>query len=247
MGVVTANRLTVVMPVFNEAATLDTVLDDVIRHVLDQVDDSVLAVVDDRSSDSTPEILSAACDRDPRISVIANPVNVGHGRSVRTGFDRSSSEWILHIDSDGQLDLADFARLWELRSDHDLVLGVRTQRNDPNHRLILTRFTRSLASALARHRIADANTPFKLVRRSLFDHLSPSIPETAFAPSILIAIGAHRAGARVAETSITHIARPYGRSTLRLFRLARAAALCAAQTARFSIRRVPPFRSGGPA
>ena len=106
---------------------------------------------------------------------------------------------------------------------------------------MLTRVTRAIASVLARHRIADANTPFKLIRRSLFDHLAPSIPATAFAPSILVAIGALRADARVAEIPITHIARPYGRSTLRLFRLAGAAARCTGQTVRFAIRRIRPF------
>ncbi|MEO6652967.1 MAG: hypothetical protein ABIP17_09955, partial [Ilumatobacteraceae bacterium] len=87
----------------------------------------------------------------------------------------------------------------------------------------------------------DANTPFKLIRRTLFDHLAPMIPATAFAPSILIVIGAYRCGARIADVSITHLERPHGLSTLRLGRLAAAAARSAAQTIVFSIRRIEKF------
>lgn len=240
---VTPPRLTAVMPVHNEAAALGSVLDDVRRHVLDVVP-SELVAVDDQSTDETATILAAAQHDDPRIRVLTNERNRGHGPSVRRAIDASSGDWILHIDSDGQIDLSEFPRLWALIDDHDLVLGVRTRRNDPKHRLVLTRATRLLASAMARHRVVDANTPFKLIRRTLFDHLAPALPPTTFAPSILIVVGAHRCGARVGETAIAHLARPHGRSTLRVGRLARAVAVSTVQTIGFSLRQFEPYEAG---
>ena len=237
----TSVRLTVVMPVYNEAAALSAVLGDITTHVLDSVTDCELLVVDDNSTDASTSILADAQSRDPRIRVLSNSANLGHGPSVRRGIDESTSEWILHLDSDGQFDLAEFPRLWELADDHDLVLGIRSERHDPFHRIVLTQATRALASVLSRHRVRDANTPFRLVRRSLFDHLRPAIPADTFAPAIAVVIGAYRSGARVTDVEVTHLARPHGRSTLRVGRLARAAATSALQTIVISSRRFSPF------
>jgi dolichol-phosphate mannosyltransferase len=234
-------RLSVVMPVYNEASVLSTVLGDIATLVLDAVPDSELVVVDDNSTDRSSQLLAAAHVRDPRVRVLTNAANRGHGPSVRRGIDESTGDWILHLDSDGQFDLADFARLWALVDDHDLVLGVRSERNDPFHRIALTLATRSLASVLARHRIRDANTPFRLVRRSLFDHLRPAIPADTFAPAIAVVVGAYRSGARVTDVEVTHLARPHGRSTLRVGRLVRAAGESAFQTVSFATRRLPRY------
>jgi glycosyltransferase involved in cell wall biosynthesis len=234
-------RLSVVMPVYNEASVLSSVLDDIATHVLDAVPDSELVVVDDNSSDRSPQLLAETHANDPRVRILTNVTNRGHGPSVRRGIDESTGEWILHLDSDGQFDLTDFARLWALADDNDLVLGVRSERNDPFHRLVLTRATRALASALARHRVRDANTPFRLVRRTLFDHLRPAIPPDTFAPAIAVVIGAYRSGARVTDVEVTHLARPHGQSTLRVGRLARVATTSAFQTISFATRRLPRY------
>ncbi len=233
--------LTVVMPVYNEAAVLTSVLADITSNVLESVADSELVVVDDNSSDASSSILAEAQTLDPRIRVFTNDTNCGHGPSVRRGIDHSTGDWILHLDSDGQFDVADFARLWDRADNSDLVLGIRSDRHDPFHRIVLTNATRALASILARRRIRDANTPFRLVRRSLFDHLRPSIPPETFAPAIAVVIGAHRSGARVTDVDVTHLARPHGRSTLRVGRLVSVAGQSAAQTIAFSARRVRRF------
>jgi glycosyltransferase involved in cell wall biosynthesis len=235
--------LSVVMPVFNEAAVIEAVLADLRREVLDRVPGSELVVVDDCSTDATPAILAAVAASDGRVRLRTNPSNVGHGPSVRRGLDAARGEWIFQIDSDDQVDLTLFADLWDRRAEADLLRGVRVVRHDPHHRLVLTRVTRLFVSALARRWLRDANVPFKLVRTDLVRHLAPLMPADAFAPSILIAIGASRAAARVTEVEIRHRARPHGSSSLRVGRLARACLRAGAQTLRFALRRTPPYRT----
>ena len=242
---VTDVALSVVVPVHDEEAVIDHVVAAIVREVLDAVPASELVIVDDTSNDSTPARLAAHAAADPRVTVLRNDVNRGHGPSLRRAIDASSGDWILHLDSDGQFDPSELPSLWERRDDADLVLGVRRARHDPRHRLVLTTLTRTFVSALAGRRVRDANTPFKLIRRSLMDHLAPYVPEDAFAPSILIVLGAARAGARIVEVDVTHLARPHGRSSLRLGRLGRAVARSAVQTIRFRIRPIPPFTDAG--
>ena len=236
--------LTVVMPVYNEEPVIATVLADVTRNVLDLVPGSELIVIDDCSTDGTAALLAEASAADQRISVRRNAANSGHGISVRNGFGAAHGDWIFQIDSDGQVELDQFAGFWAARDDADLVMGMRVRRNDPLHRLVLTRVTRLVVSVLARRRLRDANVPFKLVRRDLFEHLSPLIPANAFAPSIMLALGAARSGARITELEIRHLPRPHGKSTIRVFRLARACSLSFRQTVRFGAAKVPPYHSG---
>jgi dolichol-phosphate mannosyltransferase len=234
--------LTVVMPVYNEAANLDRVVADIVRHVLDRVTESELLVVDDHSTDSSPQLLAEAAVDDPRIRITTNASNRGHGPSVRSGWVRGTSEWILTVDSDGQVDLAAFDELWRRRHDADLVLGARVRRDDPLHRVLVTAGTRTLARVLARRRLIDANTPFKLIRRSLLDHVAAVIPEHAFAPTVLLVVGAARSGARISEVPVRQLPRLHGRSTLHPRRLARAVLQCTRETmavARADIGRFP--------
>lgn len=233
--------LSVVMPVYNEAVGVADVVADIVTRILDTVPGSELIIVDDRSTDDTAALLAGLAAAEPRIRVLVNDVNMGHGRSVRRAMDASTGAWIFHLDSDGQVDVSEFDLLWRHHDDNDLVLGVRVTRHDPIHRLLLTRFTRTMVSALARRWVRDANVPFKLIRRELYDHLSPSIPPTAFAPSILIVLGAHRTRARVTEVETTHLPRRHGRSTLRLGRLADAVRRSTVETVGFSRRRLAPF------
>jgi glycosyltransferase involved in cell wall biosynthesis len=244
MGVI-APTLSVVVPVHDEEAVIDDVVVAIVREVLDTVPASELVIVDDASNDSTPFVLAAHADADPRITVLRNDVNRGHGPSLRRAIDASSGAWILHLDSDGQVDPSELARLWDRRHEADLVLGVRRARHDPRHRVVLTTFTRALVSALAGRRIHDANSPFKLIRRPLMDHLAPHVPEDAFAPSILIVLGAARAGARIVEIDVTHLARPHGRSSLRLGGLGRAVARSTIQAVRLRRQSISSFGRPG--
>jgi dolichol-phosphate mannosyltransferase len=222
--------LSVVMPVYNEAAHVERVVTEVVRGVLDRVPDSELLVVDDHSTDASPTLLAEAAAADPRIVVLTNSTNRGHGPSVRRGWEHGTSEWILTVDSDGQVDLAAFDALWARRHDSDLVLGARVSRGDPLHRTVVTAGARALASALAHRRVIDANTPFKLFRRSLLEHVAPLMPERAFAPTVLLVVGAARSGARIAEVPVRQLPRLHGRTTLHARRLARAVVQCTRET-----------------
>lgn len=241
----TASRsLDVVMPVYNESEILTQVLGDIRRQILDNVDGARLLVIDDRSTDDSLELLHRAASEDSRIVVMTNEQNLGHGRSVRRGFDTSEAEWVLQIDSDGQIDLGDFATLWAARDRGPLVIGTRVNRSDPRHRLVLTRVTNLIVSALCGRRIVDANVPFKLVGRQLMQRLLPLMPTNAFAPSIMLVVGACADRRPPVVVTVRHLARPYGASTLRPLRLAKACLTAAGQTLQFTWRAKRTLRRG---
>lgn len=220
MGAVAVD-LSVVVPVYNEAGTIETLVRDVERDVVPRFAHVEMIVVDDASTDGTAAILDRLAAERPWLEVQRAERNAGHGPSVMWGLRRAGAEWIFQIDSDGQFVVAEFTRLWERRDEADLVLGVRVERHDPAHRLLLTRAVRFATSVLAGRAIEDVNTPFRLVRRSLWTELEALIPPDTLAPNVVVTLGAARHGARTVAVPVTHLPRQAGTSTLRPFRLLR--------------------------
>jgi glycosyltransferase involved in cell wall biosynthesis len=213
--------LTVVVPVYNEADSIEALVRDVEREVVPLIGRIEVIIVDDASTDGTPAILDRLAAERPWLDVRHAERNAGHGPSVMRGLGRASADWIFQLDSDGQFVVGEFPRLWGRRHDADLVLGVRVQRHDPTHRLLLTRAVRLATSILAGRDIQDVNTPFRLLRRSLWTRLEPLIPPDTLAPNIHVTLGAAILGARTIDVSVTHLPRQGGTSTLRPLRLLR--------------------------
>ncbi len=228
--------LTVVVPVYNEAPAIEAVVKDivVVAHDL-AAGRSEVIVVDDGSSDGTGAIVDRLAVDMPQLMVV-HQRNRGHGPALLVGFDRARGGWIAHLDSDDQIPADELTRLWERRAGADLVLGVRTVRADPRHRLVLSAVVRRVVSVLAARPVRDANVPCKLVSRSLWAEARPLLADGTFAPSISLVMVAARRGRSIREVPVAHRARVSGVSSLRPVRLARAVVVSGAQTVRLAFR-----------
>ena len=228
--------VSVVVPVWNERPAIRGVIEDISRAVPPVAGTTEILVVDDASTDGTAGVLAELAGELEQLRVITLTQNRGHGGAVLEGLGRARADWIFQLDSDGQFVLADFGRLWERREAADLVLGVRAHRRDPLHRLILSSGVRLVVSALAMRRVRDPNVPFRLIRRALWEDVSPLVGADALAPSILVAVGAAVRGWRVMEVEVTHLPRAGGHSSLRAWRLIRFSARGLGQLVTFRLR-----------
>ena len=236
--------LAVVMPVFNEAEVIEALILDLERELVPAVEGVQVVVVDDASTDETPAILGRLATDRPWLRVERPARNAGHGPSVVRGLGLARAEWIFQIDSDGQFLVSEFSRLWERRDDGDVVLGVRVDRNDPLHRLVLSRTVRIATSLLAGRRVPDPNTPFRLVRHTVWDDLRPFVGNGTLAPNIFVTLAAAVRGWRIVEVPVTHLPRETGTVSLRALKLVRFSARGLGQLValRYRLARVPPSR-----
>jgi dolichol-phosphate mannosyltransferase len=228
--------LSVVVPVWNEQATIGQLVKDLDAELAPLVEHLEIIVIDDASTDRTPAILECLAAELRSLRVLRAERNAGHGASVLKGFAAATGDWIFHIDSDGQLVVADFGRLWRRRESADLVLGYRVRRRDPVHRLVLSRIVAACASLLVGRRLRDPNAPFKLLRRALWADLAVFVPPDTLAPSILLAAAAVRRGWRVEQVPVAHHPRAVGRSSLRAARLVAFSARGLGQLVRLRVR-----------
>jgi glycosyltransferase involved in cell wall biosynthesis len=207
------------MPVYNEEDAIAAAVDDVKQHVLGAVPGAELVVVNDGSRDRTGALLDAMAAGEPRLRVIHQP-NAGHGGAVIAGIEAARGDCMFLIDSDRQIPLDDFAGAWAaLQAGRDAVFGVRRRRHDPALRLYLTRVIRRSIQALFGVRLADANVPYKLLRRAVWQQARPVIPDGTLAPSLFLAIVARVRGFNILEVDVVHKERDTGEVSIRRLKL----------------------------
>lgn len=233
-----AAELTVVIPVFCEAGHVGDVLEGW-RTTLDALHvDYVLRVYDDGSSDGTLEILERLAGPDARIEVEAHE-NRGHGPTILEGYGRARGEWVLQVDSDGEIAPDHFAALWSRREGYDLLLGRRQRSSQPPTRRLTSTVSRLVVRFLFGSGIHDVNSPYRLMRGSALRRLLPRVPADAFAPNVILSGLVIRDGLRVLERDVPVRTRAAGRSSLRGGRLWRGAWRSFGETLRVA-------RSSGP-
>jgi dolichol-phosphate mannosyltransferase len=226
--------LSIVLPAWNEEGVVGELVEELDRKVAVPLGSAEIVVVDDGSTDRTAEVLAAAAADNERLRVVTQ-ANRGHGPAVLAALALARGDWIFQLDSDGQFAVADFWKLWERRDGADLVLGVRAERQDPAHRLVLSRVVAVVVSILAGRRIRDPNVPFRLIRRALWDDVAPLIGRDALAPSILTVVAAVVREWRVVDVPVHHRAREDGTSSLRALRLLRFSLRGLGQLIRFRV------------
>jgi len=165
-------RLSILMPVYNEAETLAAA----VKRVLDvpYPCETELVVVDDGSADDTPAILAAIDD--PRVSVHRHPVNRGKGAAVRTAAERATGTHVIVCDADLEYSPEDLPVLLRpvLDGEAEVVYGTRTFGSHTAYSfwfVLGNKGVTFVANALFNSWISDLETCFKLMPLPLYRSL----------------------------------------------------------------------------
>ncbi|MDD4178782.1 MAG: glycosyltransferase family 2 protein [Candidatus Margulisbacteria bacterium] len=219
------HSLSIVVPVYNEAGIIEKMVRDYHREIAAKFRKAEFIVVNDQSTDATPDILEKL-RRELGILVITLPRNSGHGPALRAGLEKASGDLVFHTDSDYQHDPKDFWLLYETIPKADVALGFRNKRQDNVFRLFLTKLVVFSNFLLFGVYLRDANIPFKIYKKGVLARTLPKIDPEALAPSIFINLLAKRLGFVIAEVPVAHFSRKVGQPSLlkwKLFRFCRQA------------------------
>lgn len=178
-------RLSVVLPVYDEAQVLEANLAAIVAWLEAAGLDFELVCVDDGSTDGSGEILARAAARDPRVRAESSPENRGKGAAVRRGMLLARGRHVVFMDADLSTPLDELPRLLEaLEAGNDVVLGnrrapgSRITRRQSRVREVLGRAFTGLTRLLLAPGIHDFTCGFKgftaeaageIFRRSLQD------------------------------------------------------------------------------
>lgn len=217
------------MPVYNEAASIGPVVAEWVTELARLGIDYELLVLDDGSSDGTTDVLRDLAAKYPGLQVSRHE-NAGHGSTILRGYRRSRGDWVLQVDSDGEIPAASFEDLWSRREPYDLVIGRRMDRSAPAVRRAITWVSRLSVRLLFGPGIRDVNVPYRLMRGPVLRELASALPGDLFAPNIILSGLAIRRGLRICERPVPHVGRRHGGGSLGGMRVVRAAMRAFAQT-----------------
>lgn len=165
-------KLSILMPVYNERATVATVVERVLA--VDYGCEIELVIVDDGSTDGTGSILDALSD--PRLSVHRHAVNQGKGAAIRTAASQASGDYMVICDADLEYSPEELPKLLEpvLKGDAEVVYGTRSFGSHTAYSFWYVMGNKAvtfIANALYDTWISDLETCFKLMPLSLYRSL----------------------------------------------------------------------------
>jgi glycosyltransferase involved in cell wall biosynthesis len=203
--------LSVFFPAYNDSGTIASMVIRASQAASNLTSDYEIIVVNDGSTDATPEILEELARTYSHLRVVHHPKNRGYGGALQTGFRTATKELIFYTDGDAQYDPAELALLWpQLGSDADMVNGYKISRADPLHRIFLGRLYHHFVKALFGLEVRDVDCDFRLMRRAIFERID--LEKTSGVICLEMMKKIQDAGFRIVEVPVHHYHRAFGKS-----------------------------------
>jgi len=207
--------LSVVIPVYNEEATLRDLIDRVCEVPIRMQ----LILVDDCSKDGTREILKefeTKNDPDKQFKVIYHEKNKGKGAALRTGFEQASGDIVIIQDADLEYDPSEYPRLLQpiIEDKADVVYGSRFLGDQP-HRVLYfwhylgNRFLTTLSNCFTNLNLTDMETCYKVFKREVIESVTPTLCQDRFGFEPEVTAKIARRNYRIYEMSISYSGRTY--------------------------------------
>jgi glycosyltransferase involved in cell wall biosynthesis len=205
-----AMKLSVVIPVYNERATLRQVVERVLSVPLELE----VVCVDDGSSDGSREILAELRRQHPQIQVFLQARNMGKGAALRRGIQQATGDFVVIQDADLEYDPADYSLLLDplVQGKADVVYGSRFLGAAP-HRVLYfwhsvgNRLLTLLSNCLTNINLTDMETCYKVFRREIIQSIPIEEERFGFEPEITVKIAKRRL--RIYEVGISYWGRTY--------------------------------------
>lgn len=209
------STVTIVAPAFNEEAVIERFVDTVLRLV---PSDTGLLVVDDGSTDRTPELLIGLQARHPALRVVTHAANRGLGAALVTGFSAANSDILVTMDADLSHPLDLMGDLVAGCDQADAVFASRFvpgggMEGVPAMRAIISRVANAAMRRLLRVRVRDMTTGFRAYRATALRGLE--LVGTRFETQLEITVRLVHRGARIAEVPLVLTTRVAGESKMR--------------------------------
>ena len=203
--------VTVIVPAFNEARTIEQVL----RRLAELELDCEILVVDDGSSDQTAEIVGGLEAEITGLRLIVHERNQGKGAAVRTGINASAGDFVMIQDADLEYDPSDIAKLLAplFSGAADVVYGTRfrgggAQRAHLFWHSVGNRFLTLLTNVLYNTTISDMEVGYKAFDGNLIRSIKLVSNDFAFEPEVTAKV-LRQKNVRLFEVAISYYGRTY--------------------------------------
>lgn len=202
--------LSVIMPVYNEANTVEGV----IRKVLEQPEVAELITVNDASRDGSSEVLRRLAKELPKMKVFEHEINQGKGAALRTGIFHATAPYVIIQDADLEYEPEEYPILLKpiLSDKADVVFGSRFIGGEA-HRVLYfwhsigNQFLTLFSNIFTNLNLTDMETCYKVFRREIIQSISIEENRFGFEPEITAKVA--RKHVRIYEVAVSYHGRTY--------------------------------------
>lgn len=211
----TAPVLTIIVPCFNEAATLEATIERVLSAESAGLAKEVI-IVDDGSADGSAAIAAGIVEREAKVHLVSHELNQGKGAAIRSGFSEARGDIVLIQDADLEYNPADYLKLLQpiLDGRADVVYGSRFRGGEEGRVLyywhsVGNRFLTLLSNMFTNLNLTDMETGYKAFRREVAQSLVLREARFGIEPEITAKVSALKPPPRIYEVGISYSGRTY--------------------------------------
>ena len=215
----------IIIPVYNEERIIKEVVEEWIDTLNELKIDYLIKVYNDGSTDNTLTRLNELKHDYPVVLEVIDKKNEGHGPTIIRGYQEShDSEWVFQLDSDNEISASYFVAFWNSRNEYDFILGKRLGRGNSYIRIIMSKVSSWLVAICYGNGVNDVNSPFRLFRNEVFIPHFQQIPDSVFAPNIILSGVATKNKMRIKSIVVNNVtntktASSLGESKYKLFKI----------------------------
>lgn len=209
-------KISIIIPAYNEAQTIAHVLLRIISTPLQNLDKEIL-VIDDCSNDGTSDVLKNFCLHHPTVAIrcFRQSTNQGKGAAIHRGIAEASGDFIVIQDADLEYDPGEYSELLRPITDGyaDVVYGSRFMGSKP-HRILFfwhtigNKFLTFLSNMFTNLNLTDMETCYKLFKAEILKSIRLKEKRFGFEPEVTAKV-AQYPGVRIYEVGISYYGRTY--------------------------------------